>query len=745
MSRLQSRLDEIIAVNSRSLSRSLWALDVNQLQDQLDGILSMPSIRAVEVREIDTSANSFIVSRGVRPAAQGIVKEIPLLCCGEKQQQIGVLHIEATLTDIYRSLLSQALIILLSNAVKTFLVAMFILFIMHRLIIRHLLDITVAVSNTAPGDDAVPLRLRRARREDELEQMVDAINVMREKEHTREHETRTLIDNSSDTISRYNNECRRIFVNIAFGKIVDGGMAALLGKTPTECPGGPNADLYEAKIRDVFETGLNSEFELSWTNKDGREIYSHIRITAECDKAGKVVSVLTVGRDITELYEQRKQVYQLAFYDSLTSLPNRALFNDRLNQMITDASWHKQLAGVMLLDLDRFKVVNDTLGHPVGDKLLCEAAARLGYCVRGYDTVARLGGDEFAILLPEIRSGDDLGRVANKIVESFNEPFLLDGKEVFVTTSIGISVYPADSEDADDLLKQADSAMYFAKRSGRNNFRFYSKDLTVISNERLMLEGDLRRGFGRGELELYYQPKVRLADGSLIGSEALLRWNHPQRGIVPPDKFIPIAEDSGLIVEIGEWVLHDACRSACEWNDHGKPLHKVAINLSARQFQSNDLVNTVRKALNETHCHPEWIELEITESLLLDEDGEVLETLKLFRKMGITIAIDDFGTGYSSLSYLSRFPIDTLKIDRSFISKVTDGGHHSELVKAIISIAHSLDQKVVAEGVETAAQASMLKAYGCYIAQGYFYSKPVPKAVFEGLPRMFNLNNAPQQ
>ncbi len=553
----------------------------------------------------------------------------------------------------------------------------------------------------------------------------------------REQESRTLLENSPDNISRYNRECRRIYANPTYGAMVEGGVATLLGKKPSEYPGGPNADIYEAKIREVFASGLNSDFELRWPDKDGREICSHVRLTAERDANGAVVSVMTVGRDITELNEHRKRVYQMAFYDALTSLPNRALFSDRLRQMITDASWHAQQAGVMLLDLDRFKAVNDTLGHPAGDELLREAAARLTYCVRGYDTVARLGGDEFAILLPEVRSGDDLGRIANKILQAFNEPFLLEGKEVFVSSSIGIAVYPTDSEDGDDLVKQADSAMYFAKRSGRNNFRFYSKDLTVSANERLTLEGALRRGFARGELELYYQPKISLTDGALIGSEALLRWNHPQRGMVPPDKFISIAEDSGLIVEIGEWVLLHASRTACEWNGSGKPLHKVAINLSARQFQSNNLVKSVRKVLDASGCYPEWIELEITESLLLDEDGAVLEALDAFREMGITVAIDDFGTGYSALSYLARFPIDTLKIDRSFTSRVTENGHHAELVKAILSIAHSLHQKVVAEGVETAGQAAFLQAHGCHIAQGYLYSKPVPKIAFEALPRVF--------
>jgi predicted signal transduction protein with EAL and GGDEF domain len=348
--------------------------------------------------------------------------------------------------------------------------------------------------------------------------------------------------------------------------------------------------------------------------------------------------------------------------------------------------------------------------------------------VRGYDTVARLGGDEFAILLPDIRSGDDLGRIASKILAAFNEPFMLEGKEVFVSTSIGIAVYPEDSLDADDLIKQADSAMYFAKRSGRNNFRFYSKDLTASSGERLALESELRRAVERKELELYYQPKIRLADKQLIGSEALLRWNNPQRGLVPPDQFISIAEDSGLIIDIGEWVLLDACRTACDWNGPSKPLHKVAINLSARQFQSNDLVKTVREVLEATSCRTEWIELEITESLLLDEQGEVLETLNTFSAMGISIAIDDFGTGYSSLSYLARFPINTLKIDRSFIRTVTTEHYRAELVKAILSIARCLGQEVVAEGVETTEQAAFLQAHGCQIAQGYLFSKPVPKA-----------------
>ncbi|HEX5786016.1 MAG TPA: PAS domain-containing protein [Burkholderiaceae bacterium] len=549
----------------------------------------------------------------------------------------------------------------------------------------------------------------------------------------REQEFRTLVENSVDTVARYGRDLRRLYVNPAFAALVEGGAAALLGRTPSECPGGPHAATYERKLTEVFVGGKGTTFELQWQDGNGQEMCSLINLTPEYDAQGQVVSVLSVGRDISELNAFRHKIHQMAFYDPLTELPNRALFNDRLRQMINDAGWHGQQAGLMMMDMDRFKAVNDTLGHSAGDELLRETAARLSTCVRTYDTVARLGGDEFAFLLPEIRSGEDLGRVAANVLAVLQKPFVLAGKEVFVSCSIGIALYPNDSTVADDLLKFADSAMYFAKRSGRNSFRFYSRDLTASSHERLELESDLRRAVERNELELFYQPKVSLNDGTLLGSEALLRWNHPQRGMIPPNTFIGIAEDSGLIVDIGEWVLWDACRTARQWNGDGKPLHQVAINLSARQFQGSDLVETVSRALRENDCQAAWIELEITESLLLDDERGVLDTLNSLTAMGISIAIDDFGTGYSALSYLARFPIGTLKIDRSFISHVTTDKYRAELVKAILSIAHCLGQQVVAEGVETQDQADFLRAHGCPVAQGYLYGKPMPVAAFEAL------------
>ncbi|RDK02409.1 sensor domain-containing protein [Paraburkholderia lacunae] len=552
---------------------------------------------------------------------------------------------------------------------------------------------------------------------------------------SREREFRTLVEHSPDTIARYDKGFRRVYVNPTFAALIEGGAAALVGKKPSECPGGPNTLLYEQKLGEVFASGKASEFELNWTEKDGAEHCHLIKLAPEPGAHGTVEHVLAVGRDISELHVSRRQIHQLAYYDPLTALPNRILFNERLRRMIADGAARGQQACVMMIDMDRFKGINDTMGHAVGDELLREAASRLSTCVRLCDTVARFGGDEFAILLPDLCAHSILEDISRTILSRFDERFMLNGKEVFVSCSIGVAVYPLDSVDADDLMKYADSAMYSAKRSGRRGFRFYSKDLTVDATAHLLLESELRHAIERGELELHYQPKVSLGDNEVIGSEALLRWTRPGVGLVPPGQFIPIAEETGLIADLGEWVLRDACRTAAEWNVEGAALHKVAVNLSANQFQFGNLASMVEEILADTGCRAEWLELEITESVLLEEDGSILSTLSALKSMGLSIAVDDFGTGYSALSYLARFPIDTLKIDRSFVQKVTTDQRHAELVKAILLIAQCLGQQVVAEGVETAEQAAFLQANGCQVAQGYLYSKPLPKREMTPMPR----------
>ncbi|SFU73832.1 EAL domain-containing protein [Pseudoduganella namucuonensis] len=548
----------------------------------------------------------------------------------------------------------------------------------------------------------------------------------------RAREFRALVENSPDTIARYDRDCRRVYANPRMVADMGGDMVRILGTTPAQFPGGASALEYENILRQVCERGEERNFELRWKTGDA-EVCTQVRMTPEFDGAGEVAHVLAVGRDITEIDQYRKQIHHQAFSDALTGLPNRMLLSDRIHQAIADAAYHGHQFGLMMLDLDNFKEINDTMGHGVGDELLRTAAKRLLACVRSYDTVARLGGDEFSVLLPNMRRGDDLATIAGKILHELAEPFVLDGQELFVTCSIGIALYPADSTEIDALYKYADSAMYHAKKMGRNNFQFYEPEFTVRSQERMEVETALRKAQEKGELVLYYQPQIELQTGRLVSAEALLRWQRPGHGMVAPDRFIPIAEASGMILGIGEWVLLSACQDAVCWNRGRATPVRVAVNLSTRQFIRNDLVGAVRRVLAETGCSPAWLELEITESLLLEDSTEVAAMLAALHEIGLSISIDDFGTGYSALSYLSRFPVSQIKIDRSFVSEIPAQRNKCELVKAMLSIASALHLETVAEGVETIEQAEYLTAHGCRLAQGYLFGRPMRLAEFEAI------------
>lgn len=546
-----------------------------------------------------------------------------------------------------------------------------------------------------------------------------------------ERQFRKLVENSRDMICRYDRQHRRLYVNPSQVALTGATADELLGKTPMEFPGEDYCILFEDNLAQVFDEGTPLEFEMEWTFRGSKKHECLVQLTPEFANDGSVESVLAVLRDVTELRASRQRLYEMAYYDSLTSLPNRTMMNDRLSQAIQDASRRHSTVAVLLLDLDRFKSVNDSLGHDAGDELLQEVTRRLTSVLRSEDTVARLGGDEFVIIVPDVAGRAELSQIAQQVLHSIGLPCRLQGTEIFISGSIGIALFPSDAGIENDLLRHADAAMYEAKRSGRNAYRFYEKRLTTAANKRLLVETGLRHAVTRNELELHFQPKVSFADGRIIGSEALLRWRSHQLGFLSPNEFIGVAEDLGLIIEIGEWVLREACTAARDWNINRSATHKVAINLSVGQFRDKDLVKKISVILAETGCRPEWIELEITETLLLNDSEGVLETLTQLRQLGITIAIDDFGTGYSSLSYLANFPIDILKIDRSFVQAIATDSRRAELVKVVLSLAACLGQKVVAEGVETPEQASFLREHDCDYAQGWLFSRALPRKDME--------------
>ncbi len=447
----------------------------------------------------------------------------------------------------------------------------------------------------------------------------------------------------------------------------------------------------------------------------------------------------SLEQDVSErtrsLESANKQLRHLATHDALTSLPNRILLDDRMSQCIEQAKRVGEGFAVCVLDLDRFKHVNDSLGHRAGDEILKQVARRLQNVGRGADTVARIGGDEFVMILGQARSPDDAARVGSKIVEEMREPIQVGVLDVHIAVSIGIAFYPADGATVETLYAHADAAMYCAKQRGGSAVECYSSSMNLATENRVRYEADLHRALNLQQFELHYQPKVSALTKQMHSVEALIRWRHPVDGLVPPDRFIPLAEESGLIVSIGEWVLREACRQVRAWQDLGLPAMRVAVNVSALQFRRLDLVETVQRALSDAGVDARYLEIELTETALMSNPEESVEILERLSRMGVIVSVDDFGTGYSSMSYLRRFPIDKLKIDRSFINHLMTSADDASIVRAIISLAHGLRLKVVAEGVETAEQVACLQKLGCDQFQGFYFSRPVTATAFEELLR----------
>jgi diguanylate cyclase (GGDEF)-like protein/PAS domain S-box-containing protein len=529
--------------------------------------------------------------------------------------------------------------------------------------------------------------------------------------------------------------CTNILGNITFLNLVAEKMT---GWSWQEASGRPMAEVF--KIQDAISReptpnpmdaamGLDRTVHLPsnciLVRRDGFETPIEDSVAPIHDREGNATGAVIVFRDVSTARAMAAQMTHSAQHDYLTSLPNRMLLNDRVSQAIGLALRHSKKVAVLFLDLDGFKHINDSLGHPTGDKLLQSIAKRLVACVRTSDTVSRQGGDEFVVLLSEMDQSEDAAISALRILQAVAEAHTIDRHDLHVTASIGVSVFPDDGKDAETLIKNADTAMYQAKENGRQSYQFFRPAMTVRAVERQSIEENLRRALERHEFTLHYQPKIRLRTGEISGAEALLRWTHPVRGPVSPAQFIPVAEDCGLILPIGQWVLREACKQAQAWFDAGLPLGTMAVNISSMEFRDDNFLESVFATLTETGLDPKSLELELTESVLMKRAESAASVLKTLRARGVQIAVDDFGTGYSSLSYLRKFPIDALKIDQSFVRQITSAPDDTTIVTAVISMGRSLKLRVVAEGVETREELAFLQTHLCDEAQGYYFSRPV--------------------
>ncbi len=543
----------------------------------------------------------------------------------------------------------------------------------------------------------------------------------------------------------------QVFANAGEGILIMGPNHTILdvnpaflritGYTPEEVKGSqftiPELENNPKGLLANIQTALDREGSWSgemWDQRKNGELFPKwINISAVKSGNAKISNFVAIFSDISHQKATEQKLEQMAYYDPLTALPNRVLFRERLEHQLRQSLRNDTLVAVLFIDLDRFKSVNDTLGHAAGDQLLVEVAKRLNACVRKTDTVARMGGDEFTAILVDVKKQEDAGRVAGKIIDLLQQAVILLDQEVYIGASIGIGMFPDNGTDFDTITKNADTAMYHAKSSGRGNYKFFDPHMNAKALNLLTLEKDLRNALRNHEFILHYQPKIDARTGQLVGMEALLRWNHPTKGLVSPGELIPVAEETGLIVELGAWVLHTACRENREWLDRGHSDLRVAVNLSVRQFQDKGFIDMVRQVMEDTGLPSANLELEITESMVMGDVDEAIATLETLRGMGLHLSIDDFGTGYSSLSYLKRFPVDTLKIDQSFVRNLNNDPNDAAIVAAVISMAKSLGLAVVAEGVETVKHMKMLKKQDCFIMQGYHFSKPLPSKQFSDI------------
>ncbi len=742
---IEERMAVVESGYSSSLARSLWALDQKLLQSQMEGILSLPDIAHLRLR---IEPDSELVMGEIPRNADTLSHSFPLVYDEGERFNLGELTITANLHRVYSDLQTKVGVTLATQFFTIFIASILILWIFRHLVTRHLAVMAQYTRDLSLKNLSRPLQLDRqetpSNQRDELGMVTDAINQMRERLNDdvdrRERDAAEIlkfskaIDQSPSSVLICDRLWRIEYANRKFSQLTGHDPSDIKGKHPSTLIE-QSMDSQEAKhlwqsIRlQVQRVGV-WQGEVNSARRNGERYWEQLVVTPIKDNNGETTGYLILGEDISIRKRYEQQLLRQANYDILTGLPNRMLALDRLKLALAQARRDDTQVGVMFLDLDNFKHINDTLGHDAGDTLLIEAARRVSSCLRGTSTVARLGGDEFLVILPGLTGSDAACQVAERILQTFSTPFMLNAQEVFVTTSIGIATFPNDADNSGTLLQHADAAMYEAKHKGKSSFARFTPQMTEVSHERLHMESHMRKALELNEFQLCFQPIVDTADGRLVAAEALLRWNNPALGLVMPDRFIPLAEETGMIIPIGEWVIQEACKAAQCWQAMAGYDIGIAVNVSPRQFRDPGFTDIVMRALNASNLKPELLELEITERLILDNTIETADILRQLDRAGIRLSVDDFGTGYSALSYLKSYPFDTLKIDKSFIQDVINESEDASLVRAIINMAHSLGLRVIAEGVEEEAQTHFLKMENCDFSQGYFYSRPLPEQDF---------------